>query len=75
MKEYRMTSSELELGAKVVSADGKVLGTVAEIGIDRFKVERRLFPDYWLGNVNVDDVYGGIVQLIVTKEALGAAKL
>jgi len=70
-----VTASELELGAKVVSADGKVLGTVTEIGSDRFKVERRLFPGYWLGNEYVDDVSGGIVQLIVTKEALGAAKL
>ena len=70
-----VTSSELELGCKVVSADGKVLGTVTEIASDRFKVERWLFHDYWLANEYVDDVWGGIVQLILTKEALGAAKL
>ncbi|HLG11569.1 MAG TPA: DUF2171 domain-containing protein [Dehalococcoidia bacterium] len=70
-----VTASELELGAKVMTADGKEIGTVREIGSDRFKVERRLFPDYWLANEYVDDVAGGIVQLIVTKEGLGAAKL
>lgn len=70
-----VTSSELEIGAKVVTADGKQIGTVREIGGDSFKVERRLLPDYWLGNEYVDDVAGGIVQMIVTKEGLGAAKL
>jgi hypothetical protein len=70
-----VTSSELELGARVVSADGKILGTVAEIGSDRFKVERRLLPGYWLCNEYVDGVSGGVVQLIVTKMGLGAAKI
>jgi hypothetical protein len=70
-----VTAAELEIGAKVVTADGKQIGTVREIGDDRFRVERRLFPDYWLANEYVDDVTGGIVQLIVTKEGLGAAKL
>ncbi len=70
-----VTSSELELGAKVVSADGKVLGTVTDIASDRFKVQRPLLPDYWLGNEYVDYVYGGSVQIIVNREALNAAKV
>jgi hypothetical protein len=70
-----VTSSDLEVGDKVMTADGKELGKVKEIGGDSFKVERKLFPDYWLANEYVDDVSGGIVQLIVTKEGLGAAKL
>ncbi len=70
-----VTSSQLELGAKVMTADGKQIGSVKEIGGDRFRVDRRLFPDYWLGNEYVDDVSGGIVQLIVTKEGLRAAKI
>lgn len=70
-----VSSSDLELGAMVMTADGKSLGTVKEIDEDRFKVERKLFPDYWLANEYVDDVSGGIVQLIVTKEGLGAAKV
>jgi hypothetical protein len=65
----------MQLGDKVMTADGKEIGKVREIGTDSFKVERFLFPDYWLANEYVDDVSGGIVQLIVTKEGLGAAKL
>jgi hypothetical protein len=70
-----VASQQIELGDKVVTADGKQIGAVREIGSDSFKVERFLFPDYWLANEYVDDVTGGIVQLIVTKEGLGAAKL
>lgn len=70
-----VTSTDLEIGDRVVTADGKQIGTVKEIGHDRFKVERRLFPDYWLANEYVDGVAGGIVQMIVTREGLGAAKI
>jgi hypothetical protein len=70
-----VTSTDLEIGDKVVTADGKQIGVVADIAGDRFKVERRLFPDYWLANEYVDGVSAGIVQMIVTKEGLGAAKI
>jgi hypothetical protein len=70
-----VTSEQIELGDKVITADGKEIGTVREIASDSFKVERKIFKDYWLANEYVDDVTGGIVQLIVTKEGLAAAKL
>jgi hypothetical protein len=69
------TSTEFEIGYEVVTADGKSIGTVGEVAEDRFKVDRRLFSDYWLANEYVDHVAGGIVQLIVTKEGLSAAKV
>jgi hypothetical protein len=70
-----VASTRIELGSKVMTADGKEIGSVSEVGSDRFKVERRLMPDYWLASEYVDDVSGGIVQLIVTKEGLKAAKV
>jgi hypothetical protein len=70
-----VTATELEIGAKIMSADGKELGTVKEVGADRFKVGRKLLPDYWLANEYVDHAGNGIVQMILTKEGLHAAKL
>jgi len=65
----------LELGAVVVSGDGKQLGTVREIAGDRFKVERRLLPAYWLANEYVDYAADGIVQMVLTRDGIGAAKV
>jgi hypothetical protein len=70
-----VTRLRLEIGAAVVSGDGKQLGTVKEIAADRFKVERRLLPAYWLANEYIDYADGGIVQMMLTKEGIGAAKV
>ena len=69
------STDSIQAGDKVMTADGKELGTVKEVEGDRFKVERRFFKDYWLAKEFVDHVSGGIVQLILTKEAIGAAKV
>jgi hypothetical protein len=62
-------------GARVVSADGKQLGVVKDAREDRFLVDVRWAPDYWLGVETVDNASEDIVQLFVTKQAVGSAKL
>jgi hypothetical protein len=62
-------------GDRVVSSDGKELGLVKELKPDRFKVDVRWAPDYWLGTEVVDSAEQGIVQLIITKEGVGPAKI
>jgi hypothetical protein len=70
-----VTARRLEPGAVVVSGDGKRLGTVKEVAEDRFKLDRRLQPDIWLALEYVDHVSAGLVQMIVTKDVLGAARV
>jgi hypothetical protein len=70
-----VTTLHLETGSQVVSADGKQLGLVKEVTADRFRVERRLLPDFWLAMEYVDNAAGGIVQMILTKAGMGAAKV
>jgi hypothetical protein len=70
-----VTSIRLEPGAMVMSGDGKRLGTVKEVAADRFKLERRLLPDYWLGLEYVDHASDELVQMVLTKEGIGAARV
>lgn len=70
-----LASTDLEIGARVMSADGKQLGRVKEIGEDRFKVDAHLRPDFWLGVRYVEYAKDGIVQMNVTRENAGAAKI
>ncbi len=43
-----MVTARLETGARVVSGDGKRLGIVKQVAGDRFGLNRRRLPDYWL---------------------------
>jgi hypothetical protein len=70
-----VTTNRLEPGAVVMSGDGKQLGTVKEVAGDRFKVDRRLFPDYWLATEYVDHTLDGIVQMVLPKQGIGAARV
>lgn len=70
-----VTTLHLETGSQVVSGDGKQLGVVKETAGDRFRVERRLLPDFWLATEYVDNVAGGIVQMVLPKAGIGAAKV
>jgi hypothetical protein len=58
-----------------MSADGKQVGVVKEVRQDRFLVDVRRAPDYCLGMETVEDASKDIVQLCVTKLAIGSAKL
>ena len=69
------TTATLQPGAAVLSSDGKPLGTVKEAHYDRFLVNARWAPDYWLGTETIDSSSDNQVQLILTKNAIGAAKL
>ena len=74
-----MTTSRVSaapaIGAPVMSADGKRLGLVKETWADRFRVDARWAPDYWLGNETIDNSSEELLQLLITKEGLSAAKL
>jgi hypothetical protein len=70
-----VTTIRLQPGSAVVSGDGKRLGTVKEIAGDRFKLERRLLPDYWLAMEYVDHASDDLVQMVLTKESIGAARV
>jgi hypothetical protein len=70
-----MRDIKIELDMPVMSADGKLLGTVREVRGDAFKVDARWAFNYWLGQEVVEHTTSGIVQLLVTKQALGGAKL
>jgi hypothetical protein len=69
------TTKVLSEGDRVVTADGKELGLIKELKPDCFKVDVRWAPDYWLGTEIVDSAEQGIVQLFITKEGVGPAKL
>ena len=69
------TMKVLTEGDRVVTADGKDLGLVKEIKPDCFKVDARWAPDYWLGTEIVETAEQGIVQLFITKDGLGPAKI
>lgn len=69
------SGTTLQVGSRVMSADGKQLGIVKETRADRFLVDVRWAPDYWLGIETVDNADGDLVQLILTKDSIGPAKL
>lgn len=62
------------MGAQIVTSDGVVLGTVAEIAPDRFKVSAPLEPDYWLRTRRIAGAPGGIIQMDFRHEQLGGEK-
>jgi hypothetical protein len=70
-----MARLNFEVGALVVSGDGRQLGTLKELATDRFKVERKVLPDYWLAMEYVDHAGDGLVQMILTKEGIHAARV
>jgi hypothetical protein len=65
----------VHVGARVMSADGKQLGVVKEARADRFHVDVRWAPDYWLGTELIENSSEEILQVTVRKEDLGTAKL
>lgn len=69
------SGTAIQVGSRVVSADGKQLGIVKDSRADRFLIDVRWAPDYWLGTETVDNADDELVQLILTKEGIGPAKL
>src|SRR5437773_137282 len=63
------------VGAKVMTADGKELGTVKEISGRCFKVDAPMQPDYWLASDCIRGSSGSGVQLTFNKDRLGDAKM
>jgi hypothetical protein len=69
------TGAAVNVGVRVVSADGKQLGSIKEAREDRFLIDVKWAPDYWLGTETIDNASEDLVQLILTREAIGPAKL
>jgi hypothetical protein len=67
--------SGVKPGARVVTADAKQIGRVKVVREDEFLVEVRFAADYWLGIETVDEAAEDEVQLLITKSAVGSAKL
>lgn len=65
----------VQVGSEVYTADGEKLGTVKEIAGDRFKVDVRLQPDYWLSLSNVQSTEDAMVTLAFGNERLGEYKV
>ena len=70
-----VTTPRLATGDVVVSGDGKRLGVVKQIELDRFKLDRRLMPDCWLANEYIDHTSDGLVQMLLTEEGIGASRI
>ncbi len=70
-----VTTPRLATGDVVVSAGGRRLGVVRQIEVDRLKLDRRLVPDYWLATEYIDHTSDGLVQMVLTKEGIGAARI
>ena len=70
-----MRDIKIQPGLPVMSSDSKLLGRVKEVRGDTFKVDARWAFNYWLGNEVVENTAKGLVQLVVTKQAVGTAKL
>ncbi|MEX0783612.1 MAG: hypothetical protein WD557_13290 [Dehalococcoidia bacterium] len=67
-------SASVEVGARVVTADGIELGTVKEVAEGDFKVDVRHHADYWLDHEIVVEATNEVVSLSVNDEELGAWK-
>ena len=68
------STAQMHLGSPVICADGKQVGLVKDVKVDRFLVDARLAPDYWLG-IEVIDSVSEAVHLCITREGVAAAKL
>jgi hypothetical protein len=68
-------SGTVRVGAMVVTADGKQLGHVKDVKADRFLVDVRWAPDYWLGTETIESISDESVELFISKQAVGSAKL
>jgi hypothetical protein len=69
------TGTSVAVGAIVMSADDKRLGMVKEVRPDRFQIDVRWAPDYWLGTETIESASPEQVRLVLTKQGVGPAKL
>ena len=71
-----MTSiTAVKAGARVVTADAKLLGKVKDVREDQFLVDVRWASDYWPGIESVEDASRDVVQLLIPNAGVGAAKV
>jgi hypothetical protein len=68
-------SANVQPGAEIYTNDGEKLGTVKEVAGDRFKVDARLQPDYWLSLSNVASTSDGMLTLVFGNDRLGEYKV
>ena len=63
------------VGARVISADGHELGTVRQVSTDCFQVDAPMKPDYWVGSSWIASNGEQEVQLALSEDRIGEAKL
>src|SRR5262245_48640578 len=65
--DWTVSMASIELGAEVVTSDGKVLGTVKETSSTAFHVDVPRRADYWLETNIVGSANSVRVELLVTE--------
>ena len=68
-----MPSNQVRIGDIVMSADGKDVGTVKELGDTCFRIAAKRRRDYWLSNSAVEGRDAGIAVLFFESNRLGEA--
>lgn len=66
-----MTSMTIPpIGATVVTSDGEVIGTVANLVEPCFKIDKPMRPDQWIGQDLIASVEENEVRLKITRDEL-----
>ena len=63
------------IGESVITSDGEILGEVAEVGGDRFRIGVSFRRDYWLSFAGIDVIEDGAVCLSFPKSDLNDRKV
>ena len=61
-------------GAKVITADGHLLGIVTEAVADCFKVDIPMYPDKWFTTESIAEDIDGEIRLSLELDALGSSE-
>jgi hypothetical protein len=68
-------TTEVEVGARVVTADGHELGKVKSVEPDAFLIDAPHQFDYWLERTIVRSANSSLVELIVAGDEIAAYKM
>ncbi len=66
-----LRATDLSVGATVLTADDRELGTIKEVATQAFKIDASMKPDYWLNIHTVMGVEDGSVRIGVEGDHLG----
>ncbi|MEA2640979.1 MAG: hypothetical protein QOF51_2373 [Chloroflexota bacterium] len=66
---------DVRVGSEVLTSDGDLLGTVAEVRNDSFKVNAPMQADFWLASGTVASQVGSRITLRFARGQLGGYKM